>query len=210
MERIPRKGEYLVIFSDGTELRILKQHLAGAGIEEGASMSRDRIAELERTYEYARARQAALRLLNVRPRTELEIRRRLRALRSETVRRLIDDLKAEGLVSDRVFARLWIGEKLQKGDTGSIKIRRDLEAKGITPDIVGDEMKSALAETDEAEIAERLALKRVGRLRNVPARSAERKVYAYLVRRGFPSPVAAEAVRRAIEVSGGTVDDEIR
>lgn len=211
MERVPRKGEYLVVFSDGTVLRILKRHLPGSGIEEGVSLDRDRIRELDSVYKYARAREAALRLLKVRPRTELEIRRRFRVLRTDrqAADRVVADLKAEGLVDDRVFAKLWIDEKIQRGDCGRIRISRDLEAKGIERAVVAEELKAALSDAKEVDLAGRLALKKMGRLGDVNAQEARRKVYTYLLGRGFTSDSAAEATKRAIELEARTETNEI-
>jgi regulatory protein len=212
MERVPRKGEYLVTFSDGTQVRILKDHLAGSGVEEGVSLSRERIRELDSIYRYARAREAAMRLLGVRPRTELEIGRRLRALKTEKriAERVVADLKAEGLVDDRIFARLWIDEKVQRGDCGSKRISRDLEAKGVERAVIAEELRAALSDARERELAAGLALRKMSRLGRFPEEEKRRKVYAYLLRRGFAPGAAAEAIERAMESEGGTVEDEIR
>jgi regulatory protein len=211
VERVPRKGEYLITLSNGAELRILKEHLSAAGIEEGASISRERIAELDTAYRYARARQAAMRLLKVRPRTELELRRRLGGLRTArvTIDRVIDDLRHEGHVDDRIFARLWVKEKRQRGDCGKMRIRRDLEAKGIDRDVVADELSGAFSDAEEAELARALARKKMERLGDIPAEEGKRKVYSYLLRRGFASDAAGEAARHAVETSGRTDEHEI-
>jgi len=211
VERVPGKGEYLIVFSDSTEIRILKEHLPGSGVEEGVSLDRDRIRELDSVYKYARARKAALRLLKVRPRTELEIRRRFRVLRTDrqAADRVVADLMAEGLVDDRVFARLWIDEKVQRGDCGRIRISHDLEAKGIERAVVAEELKAALSDAKELDLAGRLALKRMGRLGGVTVQEARRKVYTYLLGRGFTSDAAAEATKRAIEIEARTDEDEI-
>jgi regulatory protein len=211
LERVPRKGEYLVTFSDGSEVRVLKDHLEAAGIEEGVSVSRERIAELGSVYRDARTRQAAMRLLKVRPRTEFELRRRLGAAGTapDVVKRVIADLKAEGLVDDRIFARLWIEEKICRGDTGRLRIRRDLETKGITREIIADELDRRLNDEAEGRAAEALAMKKIGRLGSARAREAMQKVYAYLLRKGFASDVASEAARRAAQMACRAGEDEI-
>jgi regulatory protein len=211
LRKVPGKGEFLVTFSDGTELRVLKDRIAESGIEEGLSVSRERIAELDAEYAYARARQAALRLLRVRPRTELELRRRFSALDCGpvTVRRVIADLKSEGQIDDRIFARLWVREKLQRGDSGRIKIRRDLEAKGISREVIADELRRFFSDDDEARVAEALAVKKIGRLAGTSGSEAMRRVYTHLLRRGFTSDTASGAARRAAEIAGRTDDDEI-
>ena len=211
VERVPRKGEYLVIFSDDTRLRVLKEHFAVSGIEEGVSIDRDRIAALDSGYRYARARQAAMRLLKVRPRTEQELRRRFRALRMEreTIEGVIGDLKAEGLVDDRIFARLWVKEKLQRGDCGRVRLRRDLETKGIDRDVVADELNRAFSGVRENELAGDLAIKKLRRLGDLRPSEGKRKVYAYLLRRGFTRDAASEAAQRAVEQAGRTAENDI-
>ena len=211
IRKVSRKGEYRVFFSDGTEIRVLKDHLPGSGVEEGASLSRNRIEELDWAYKYAACRNAALRLLKVRPRTELELVRRFRSLGTapKTAERVMADLKTEGLVDDRVFARLWIEEKARKGDCGRLRLLHDLEAKGIRRDVIAEELDNALSEAGEAEIAGRLALKKLGRLGSLPGVEARRKVYAYLLRRGFASDTAAEASQKALDLAGRTETDEI-
>jgi regulatory protein len=211
LEKVARRGEYLVTFSDGTQLRILKDHLADTGIEEGSRVERDHIAELDAAYRYARARQAALRLLKVRPRTELELKRRLGSTRPGpgTVDRVIADLKAEGLIDDRVFARLWVREKVQRGDSGRKRIRRDLEARGIDRDVVSEVLGRFYDASAETEAARALALRRIDRMGALPAPEAKRRVYAHLLRKGFGSDTAAEAARYAAGRARDTDDDEI-
>jgi len=211
ISKVSRKGEYRVFFSDGTEIRILKDQLPGSGIEEGVSLSRHRIEELDSAYRYARCRNAALRLLKVRPRTELELRRRFKSLGAapRIADRVMADLKTEGLVDDRVFARLWIGEKVRRGDCGRMRLINDLRAKGIERDVMMEELEAALSDGKELELAGRLAIKKMERLGRVPPGEGRRRVYAYLLRRGFTSEAAGEAVQRAVDISGRTETDEI-
>jgi regulatory protein len=211
LERIPRKGEYLATFSDGTQVRILKDHLAETGIEEGVTMGRQRIAELGAAYDYARAREGALRLLRVRPRTELELRRRLgvRWPGPGTVGRVVADLRSEGLIDDRVFARLWVREKLQRGDCGRMRIRHDLEAKGIDREVIAEELDRSYSRAEEVRVAAALAMKKMRRLSDTPAGETVRKVYAYLLRKGFDSDAAAQAARQAAVPAGRTDDDDM-
>jgi regulatory protein len=181
-------------------------------LEEGIGVPRDRIRQLDADYKQTRAREAALRLIAVRPRTETELRRRLAARRTgrEIVDRVIGDLKREGLVDDRIFARLWVEEKIQKGDCGRLRLRHDLEAKGIDRVVVDEEVKKAYSETKEFELAGALALKRLGRLGNVPARDAKRKVFDYLLRRGFARGVAADTAAAAVNHAARMDRDEDR
>ena len=84
-----------------------------------------------------------------------------------------------------------------------------LEVKGIDREVVADELGKAFTGARETELAGDLALKKLKRMGDVPAGEGKRKVYAFLLRRGFGSDVAAEAARRAIELVGRTDEDEV-
>jgi regulatory protein len=204
IERIPRKGEYLVRLSDGSELRILKDHLSQFGVEEGDALDPGTVREIRLAYTHTRAREAALRLLRVRPRTEMELRRRFKrnGVDARTADRIVRDLKQEGLVDDRTFARLWIEEKIAKGDCGRMRIENDLISKGIDRESVIEEIDRSFSGAKELEVAKGLALKRLMRGGGGSSSAVRNKVYAYLLRRGFASDVATEALGYALDALG--------
>ena len=201
VERVPRRSEYLLRLSDGSDLRILKEHLSQFGIEEGRRISQQTILEVRFAYDYAKARQHTLRLLKTRPRTEGELRKDFarRSIPAVISDRLIDDLKHEGLIDDRLFAELWIKEKIGRGTSGKKRILSDLQAKGINRAILEEELAEKYSDAKEVEIARGLASKRLARLEDLPAGVRRRRVYNYLLGRGFGSDVAAEATGFALE-----------
>ena len=99
--------------------------------------------------------------------------------------------------------------ELQRGDCGKMRVRRDLEGRGIERDVVAEELAREFNDERENELAARLAMKKLGRLGNGPASEAKRKVYAYLVRRGFTSEAASQAARHAVEQAGRTDESDI-
>ncbi len=204
VERVPRKSEYLVRLSDGSEIRVLEDHLARFGLEEGAPVDRTQIEAIDFAYAYGKARQAAMRLIKVRPRTEQELARQLRARKipGAASRKLIEDLKAEGQVDDRVFARLWIDEKLSKGTHGRKLLEHELRARGIAREVLEEELEECYGREAEASIARELAGKKLARFKSMPAAAARRRVFSHLLRRGFSSEVAADAVEHAVGPNG--------
>jgi regulatory protein len=201
IERVPRKSEYLIRFSDGSEIKVLEEHLSRFRLEEGACVDQATIEEIDFTYAYGKSRQAALRLLKVRPRTEDELRQRFRTkgVAADVSDRLIADLKAQGLVDDRVFARLWVEEKISRGTHGKKLIRRELQKKGIDVEILEEELSRAYSDAKEIDAAKHLALKRVSRLNGITMKAAKQRVYNHLLMRGFPAHAAREAAEYAVE-----------
>jgi regulatory protein len=205
VEPVPRKSEYLVKLSDGSEIRVLEDQLARFGLEVGASIDRAQAEEINFAYAYGVARRAAMRLLKVRPRTEWELKRQLRSRRipEEAAIRLIDDLKGEGHVDDRVFARLWIAEKISGGNHGRRLLEHQLRARGIDREVLEEVMAADYSVEAEAEVARELAAKKLSKFGHMPEAAARRRVMGHLLRRGFASEVAADAVRDAAGRSNG-------
>jgi regulatory protein len=205
VERVPRKSEYLVKLSDGSEIRVLEDQLDRFGIEVGVPVDRTQAEEINFAYAYGIARRAAFRLLKVRPRTEWELKRQLqsRKIPGEAARRLIEDLKAEGHLDDRAFARLWIAEKISGGTHGRRLLEHQLRARGIAREVLEEVLAADYSFEAEAEVAGDLAAKKLSRFGRMPEAAARRRAYSYLLRRGFASEVAADAVERAASRSNG-------
>ena len=204
VEKVPRKKEYCLRLSDGSTIRVLEEHLARPGLEVGAVLDDDTRREVTDSYEYAKAREIALRLLKARPRTEEELKRRFRKtdLRLKVWERVIRDLKDEGQVNDRVFAELWIKEKIARAGSGRRRIASDLRSKGIDRAVVDEEIARNYADTEEVRIARELALSRMARLGSAPPAVARRRLYGLLLRRGFEPDIATAALDEAIESAG--------
>jgi regulatory protein len=200
LRKIPRKKAYLLKLSDGTELRVMEGDISLFTLAEGVAVKPGLVGELAGRYEYGSSRDAALRLLKVRPRTEGEMRRSLRArgTAEPVVERLIEDLRNAGHLDDRVFARLWATEKMHGGATGKRRVVAELRAKLIDPAIAEDETDRAFSSEDQLEIAGQLALKRLVRMAGISADAKKRRLYEYLLRRGFESEIAAQATHLAL------------
>jgi regulatory protein len=200
VEKVPRRKEFIVELSDGTTIRALDEHRSRYALEEGNPISQDALLEISASYEYTEARQSAMRLLKTRPRTETEIRRRFlkQGISGKISQRVIDDLKSEGQLNDRLFAALWIKEKVGRGTSGRRRIMEDLRSKGIDKAVVEEQLALNYDDGEEKKIASRLAEKRLSRLETMPNRLGIQRVYMYLLRRGFDADLARTAVEAAL------------
>ena len=143
------------------------------------------------------AKDRALGLLAVRWRSREELRRRLRqaGFEAEETERALTDLTDAGLIEDGRFARELVRDQAGRRLAGDRAIRGALRVKGVASDVA----ESALLEAgDEALRARELASRRAMRMGSQTPEAAYRRLYGLLVRRGFPSGVAAEACRAAL------------
>ena len=143
------------------------------------------------------ARRAAIDLLARKAWSRRELTRRLerRGAPADVAAEVVAELAARGYLDDEGFARWWAQARGQGRRVGSMRLRQELLAKGISGELAAAAVAAAFAETPELDRAldagrRRLAaLSRASRGR-VPARLAD-----YLLRRGYPPSVAARVVR---------------
>ena len=111
----------------------------------------------------------------------------------------IERLVEIGELDDARFARRFAEDKRELRGWGSDRIAEALEARGVGP----REIAAALATEDEGAQVERAASLLVARGAPLGDEAARGRALAFLVRRGYGSEVAYEAVRRAEREADG-------
>ncbi len=140
----------------------------------------------------------ALKLLARRDRSEQELRRAL--LRGNTekheVEATLEKLRARGYLDDERYAERFARSGLALRGLGRHRLRAELTRRGIRRPLLERGLQEALSEVNEAEILTGLAEK-YWRLhqRDQPERRIQ-KLWAFLLRRGFPADLVGERLRR--------------
>jgi regulatory protein len=202
----------LVVLADGRRLRVDVEQVARHTLEPGRSVDARVVARLEARDVYVRARERALRLLTIRPRSAAEIRERLQRDRvpEATIRAVVADLVQDQLVDDLTFARSWITRRMAARPYGARRVRWELHQKGVPPAIIDRVLKESVGnDIGVAETEERSAFALVrGRLRGyrglAPARQA-RRIAALLERRGYAAGTIVRVLRALGR--GGELED---
>ena len=142
--------------------------------------------------ETERARGAALRLLALRPRTVSEIRERLgRRFDNNTVEKVVSHLLNDGLLDDADYAQQWRQSRERRKPRGPRMIAKELKARGVADDLI----KDALEGYDSLEAARRAAFRYAIRQSAADRTTFDRRVGAFLDRRGFETDV----IRRVLQ-----------
>ena len=141
------------------------------------------------------ARSAALRLLSRRDYTTAEIRARLtdREFDAEEIDAAILSLSEAGLLNDRRVASAHVRTASQVKNRGRLRIRRELEARGIEK----TQISEALAELPEAD--ETAGIDTFLRRKRLPSKlqpAERRRLIGQLMRRGFSADAISKALRR--------------
>lgn len=151
--------------------------------------------------EAAQARNAALRLLTTRPRTVEEMRKRLgQRFGAWAVEQTVSRLQSEGLLNDEEFAQQWRSSRERRKPRSRGIIERELRDKGVAEDIIG----GALEGYDSADAAHRATARYAARQSGSGRAVFDRRVGAFLGRRGFEPSVIRQTLqqlREELEVS---------
>ena len=144
--------------------------------------------------ERERALQLGYRALGRRERTVAELRTLLERKRvePEAIEEAVAELIEAGLLDDARYARRFAEDKRELERWGSERIARELQRRGIPPDVIeweiGDRSRDAELDTAMLVLRQRVPPPRDDRERD--------RAWRLLVRRGYEPELAYEAVRR--------------
>lgn len=187
-------------FSVGAEV------LATERIEIGQELSAERIEMLVRSERLRRCLDAAMRYLGYRPRSESELRARLRqrGFDEGAIEATIDRLKERRLLDDEAFAQFWRDNRESFRPRSQRLTRLELRRKGVDAGII----EQVVRDIDDGESAYRAALSRGQRWAGGDFEEFRRRMGAYLRRRGFGFRDIDSAIKRAWElVSQGSPEE---
>ena len=139
---------------------------------------------------------SALRYLSYRPRSEFEVRGRLRrACHEQVVDLAVARLKELGLLDDRAFAHAWsLGRAAHKPRSAAL-VRRELLAKGVDREVA----QASVDTLDDQESAYKAGLRAASSLRTADYTTFRRRVWGRLQRRGFNASIVRGVVARLWE-----------
>jgi regulatory protein len=195
IERHPKRRSRVEVFLDGVAaFEIAARTAAKQSLHPGLAVEQSDIDALLAVESRRLALEAAAAMLARRPRSEQEIRRRLRqrkhdvAIIDETVSRL----RELRLIDDAEFARAYTETRDRISPRGRRLIRIELRSAGVDQSLAAD----ASELVDDADAAERYARTRMKSLATLDYQAFRNKLGSQLQRRGFGWEVARRVVER--------------
>ena len=186
------------VFLDGKfAFGVDEEVVSRLGLKKGESLTGQDLKQILLQKSENEAKDVALRFLSFRRRTEKEIKLKLqkKGYDEKTIKRTIEKLKEYDLINDLEFATAWVKERLAYKPRGKRLLVQELWKKGIRKEIIDrvtgelcrDENKSVL------ELLERITKK----YKNFDPQVARRRMYGYLLRRGFSYGTAKSAMEQS-------------
>jgi len=187
-----RRGRALVSVDGEVWAELDGAVAAENGLREGAVLSSEELYRVRVAGERPLAMGHALNLLGYRARSEAEVRERLGRYGyvGETVEEVVLRLKELGYLDDEEFARLKAREKARR--YGPRRVSAELRQSGVGEDLARGLVEEEFAGREELGEARSAAARRYNR----SGSDAEaRRVYGFLVRRGYSAEVCAQVAR---------------
>lgn len=158
---------------------------------------------------YERLIGACIRFVSYRPRSGKEmddfIRRKLADSHTTAplvTHNVVDRLVELGYIDDHAFAAWWVSQRTGRKSKGARAIRRELEQKGIAPEIIEAAISTIMKEDRSELMLAKVALeKKRFAWSTLPKVLQKQKLAQYLLRRGF----ASEIVWRVVDEIVGNV-----
>ncbi len=149
--------------------------------------------------ELRRARAAAERFLKYRPRSVAEVKGKLRlkGFSGEVIAEVVRGLAKVGILDDAQFAVGWARSRLNK-PVGVKRIRQELRQKEVAEVLIDEALADVTAVYDEADTIRQVTGRRLRVYAGLPALTIKRRLYAYLVRRGFRGDVIINVMHEMV------------
>ena len=192
-----RDPERISVFIDGEFVFALPDIIvATRGLKRGLELTLEQVRELAGIAEGEKATAAALNFVSYRPRSEREVRDRLRSKAYEpaSIDYAIEKMRGWRYLDDTKFAEFWVESRAEHSPRGKRALQSELRAKGVDREVV----ERVLDETDldEGNAALEIARKRLRSLSSYDEETQRRRLSAFLARRGYGwdvvKPVLAE------------------
>jgi regulatory protein len=169
--------------------------IVAAWLRIGQQLSEEEVDRLKQQDSLEVAYQKALRFLGYRPRSEVEIQRKLseQGYMEDVVTTVIQRLKENGFLGDEQFAHDWVENRTTFRPRSKRMLALELRQKGVGEEAI----QRAMAETgDEDNLAYQSAIKYVHRLAGADWETFRKRLGAFLLRRGFSYGTIAPILRQ--------------
>lgn len=152
----------------------------------------------------------ALRFLSYRPRSEKEVRDRLKlkvqkskvkisTQNSKVIDEVIQKLKDKKFINDEEFARLFVESRLRFKPRSLRLIKIELKQKGIDTDLINKMINDEGLMINELEQAKKLAGKRIERLKGLGRQKIYEKLGRYLASKGFSWDTVKKSIDEVLD-----------
>ncbi len=188
-------------FAFGLDEEVLYKY----GLKIGEELDQKKIDQILESEVKKESKDAALKFLSYRMRSEKEVRDKLKKkeFANDLIDEVIKDLKRINLIDDSNFASTFVRDKISNKPQGKILLKQELWKKGIKDETIEKVLQEYFEdEEEELNLAKNLLEKRKKRYENLDKNMAKRRMMSFLLRRGFSYEIVKQVLKiKDVEVS---------
>jgi regulatory protein len=164
------------------------------GFSPGKEFEEEAFFEILKEDAIRRAKDQALRYLEIRPhsRRELFIKLQKKGYLLELINHCLNDLEKVDLINDEKFTRLFIQNELRLRPCGKILLRQKIIQRGIPSEIFEPILEEAFQKYNEEDIASRIADKFLKIHHYLEKERRKEKLTRHLLGKGFSWDIVGE------------------
>ena len=193
-ELIPKdKGKSAILFEDGTEVVLYKGEVRKLGLKEGMVVSEELYHQIMVEILGMRAKKRAMHLLERQDRTEKQLYDKLKqnGYPESCIEEAVSYVKSYHYIDDLRYARNYIRYHQEKKSLQRLKM--DLMRKGVSKEVIEAAIEEEYLFDEKSKIRELLEKKHYSN--GTMDENAKRKIYQFLLRRGFKSSDVLSVMR---------------
>jgi len=182
-----RKGRYNIFLDEEFAFGADKETIFHFGLRKNDELSEEKIKEIRDYDEFNLGKKTAFSFLGYKPRTERELRKKLKEkkISEKNIEKTLKVLKDLKYLDDGQYAKMYLEEKLSHKPAGKRLISMKLSEKGIKKEVIEKVMASQYSEDKEKKKAKELLAKYIKKVKAKSDLDKKQKCYRYLLSKGF-------------------------
>ncbi len=182
-----RKGRFNIYVDFEFACGLSENTIVEEGLKIGQPLTSKEIEELQIKDQYSQATDYALRFLSFRPRSEKEVKEKLKKKGFDefVISKVILKLQDSEYLDDEEFAKMWVLDRKSVKPEGSYLLKKELQQKGVAKEIIEKVLAENFTHKEEFNLALKVAQKKKKTLKGLSRLEFEQKITAALARRGF-------------------------
>jgi len=202
IKKLKGRQKYRVLYLDGIKSgNFFEESLFRLNIKEGSHLSEKEINQLKRFQKEREAERVAINYLSYKPRSINELRRKLwtKKISDAMIDITIEKMKNYGYLDDEKYARDWIEERIRTRGFSSSKIKSELFLKGISKEIIENNLTEIYTPELEIKTAKRIAKKQIRKYKALDKKVIRRRIINFLLRKGYNYSVIESILPEILE-----------
>jgi len=202
IKKLKGRQKYRVLYLDGIKSgNFFEESLFKFDIKEDSYLSEKELNQLQKFQDEKEAERIAINYLSYKPRSINEVRRKLwsKKISDAIIDITIEKMKSYSYLDDEKYTCGWIEERIRTRGFSSSKIKSELFLKGISKEIIENNLTEIYTPELEIKTAKSLAKKQIRKYKALDKKVIRRRIINFLLRKGYNYSTIESVLPEVIE-----------